>query len=157
MFRLDSEKAGKEKERQAVWVSRQSLRLLTPPWEVPYLDGGRAKEREREREREERERREEMEVEREVCQLSIGMGVLEIEALEREAEKKEERAKDGEEKGSHENNPGSPVQPAPPVLGPSMALGESDDEDDDDEDGEDEEEEAPERGRPVRLTNHTCE
>lgn len=73
---LDSEKAGKEKERQAVWVSRQSLRLLTPPWEVPYLDGGRAKEREREREREERERREEMEVEREVCQLSIGMGVL---------------------------------------------------------------------------------
>ncbi|XP_039973398.1 protein capicua homolog isoform X2 [Xiphias gladius] len=61
---------------QAVWVSRQSLRLLTPPWEVPHLDGGRAKEREREREREERERREEMEVEREVCQLSIGMGVL---------------------------------------------------------------------------------
>ncbi|XP_040900073.1 protein capicua homolog isoform X3 [Toxotes jaculatrix] len=61
---------------QAVWVSRQSLRLLTPPWEVSHLDGGRAKEREREREREERERREEMEVEREVCQLSIGMGVL---------------------------------------------------------------------------------
>ncbi|XP_042345218.1 protein capicua homolog isoform X2 [Plectropomus leopardus] len=69
----------KEKRKaQAVWVSRQSLRLLTPPWEVPHLDGGRAKEREREREREreERERREEMEVEREVCQLSIGMGVL---------------------------------------------------------------------------------
>lgn len=61
---------------QAVWVSRQSLRLLTPPWEVPHLDGGKAREREREREREERERREEMEVEREVCQLSIGMGVL---------------------------------------------------------------------------------
>lgn len=71
---LNEQKAGKEKERQAVWVSRQSLRLLTPPWEVPDLDGGRAKEREREREREERERREEMEVEREVCQLSIGMG-----------------------------------------------------------------------------------
>ncbi|KAM8869920.1 protein capicua homolog isoform 2-T5 [Spinachia spinachia] len=74
---------GEEKEKrkvnansQAVWVSRQSLRLLTPPWEVPHLDGGRAQEREREREREERERREEMEVEREVCQLSIGMGVL---------------------------------------------------------------------------------
>lgn len=67
----------KEKRKgQAVWVSRQSLRLLTPPWEVPHLDGGRAKEREWEREREERERREEMEVEREVCQLSIGMGVL---------------------------------------------------------------------------------
>lgn len=61
---------------QTVWVSRQSLRLLTPPWEVPHLDGGRAKDREWEREREERERREEMEVEREVCQLSIGMGVL---------------------------------------------------------------------------------
>uniref|UniRef100_A0AAV2MAY8 Protein capicua homolog n=1 Tax=Knipowitschia caucasica TaxID=637954 RepID=A0AAV2MAY8_KNICA len=73
---LDSQKAGREKERLAVWVSRQSLRLLTPPWEVPNFDGGRAKEREREREREERERREELEVEREVCQLSKGMGVL---------------------------------------------------------------------------------
>lgn len=78
---LDDGWVAEEKEKrkanaQAVWVSRQSLRLLTPPWEVPHLDGGRAKEREREREREERERREEMEVEREVCQLSIGMGVL---------------------------------------------------------------------------------
>ncbi|XP_068179726.1 protein capicua homolog isoform X2 [Antennarius striatus] len=76
---LGDEGVGGEKEKrktQAVWVSRQSLRLITPPWEVSYLDGGRAKEREREREREERERREEMEVEREVCQLSIGMGVL---------------------------------------------------------------------------------
>lgn len=73
---LDSQNVGKEKERLAVWVSRQSLRLLTPPWDVPNLDGGRAKEREREREREERERREEMEVEREVYQLSKGMGVL---------------------------------------------------------------------------------
>ncbi|XP_010783538.1 protein capicua homolog [Notothenia coriiceps] len=75
----DAETLGEEKEGRkalAVWVSRQSLRLLTPPWEVQQLDGGRAKEREREREREERERREEMEVEREVCQLSIGMGVL---------------------------------------------------------------------------------
>lgn len=78
---LDDGGVGEEKDKrkangQAVWVSRQSLRLLTPPWEVSHLDGGRAKEREREREREERERREEMEVEREVCQLSIGMGVL---------------------------------------------------------------------------------
>lgn len=77
---LGDEVVGDEKQRkanaQAVWVSRQSLRLLTPPWEVSHLEGGRAKEREREREREERERREEMEVEREVCQLSIGMGVL---------------------------------------------------------------------------------
>lgn len=72
---------GQEKEErkltgQAVWVSRQSLRLLTPPSEVSQLDGGRAKESDREREREERERREEMEVEREVCQLSSGMGML---------------------------------------------------------------------------------
>ncbi|XP_019896505.2 protein capicua homolog isoform X2 [Esox lucius] len=68
--------AEEEKRRRvqapAVWVSRQSLRLLTPPWELPH-PGGR--EREREREREERERREEMEVEREVCQLSIGMAM----------------------------------------------------------------------------------
>ncbi|XP_070823584.1 protein capicua homolog isoform X3 [Chaetodon trifascialis] len=74
--RVRGEKEKRKANAQAVWVSRQSLRLLTPPWEVPHLDGGRAKEREREREREERERREEMEVEREVCQLSIGMGVL---------------------------------------------------------------------------------
>lgn len=67
---------GEKRKAQTVWVSRQSLRLLTPPWDVPHLDGGRAREREREREREEREWREEMEVEREVCQLSIGMGVL---------------------------------------------------------------------------------
>ncbi|PWA24944.1 hypothetical protein CCH79_00015431 [Gambusia affinis] len=75
------EKLVGEKEKgkvtgRVVWVSRQSLRLLIPPWEVSQLDGGKAKERELEREREERERREEMEVEREVCQLSIGMGVL---------------------------------------------------------------------------------
>lgn len=70
------EKDKKKVNGQAVCVSRQSLRLLTPPWEVSHLDGGRAKDRELEREREERERREEMEVEREVCQLSIGMGVL---------------------------------------------------------------------------------
>ncbi|XP_035018453.2 protein capicua homolog isoform X5 [Hippoglossus stenolepis] len=74
---LGNDGVAEEKEkRKAVWVSRQSLRLLTTPWEVPHLDGGKAIEREREREREERERMEEMEVEREVCQLSIGMGVL---------------------------------------------------------------------------------
>ncbi|KAM7421154.1 hypothetical protein PAMA_015354 [Pampus argenteus] len=76
----DGEMRDEEEKRNAkvptVWVSRQSLRLLTPPWEVPHLDGGRAREREREREREERERREELEVEREVCRLSIGMEVL---------------------------------------------------------------------------------
>ncbi|KAM6968319.1 protein capicua homolog [Aplochiton taeniatus] len=68
------EEGRRRTQAQAVWVSRQSLRLLAPPWELPQLDGGR--ETQREREREERERREEMEVEREVCQLSIGMGVL---------------------------------------------------------------------------------
>ncbi|XP_039664146.1 SRSF protein kinase 2 [Perca fluviatilis] len=93
--------------------------------------------------------------------------MLEIEALEREAEKREERAKDGGEKGEHEHNLSSPLQPPPPQLGPSMALGESDEDDDDDEeDGEDEEEEGGEkerererereRDRPIRLTNHTC-
>uniref|UniRef100_A0A8C4NVS1 non-specific serine/threonine protein kinase n=1 Tax=Dicentrarchus labrax TaxID=13489 RepID=A0A8C4NVS1_DICLA len=84
--------------------------------------------------------------------------MLEIEALEREAEKREEKAKEGGEKGEHEHNLSSPLQPPPPQLGPSMALGESDEDDDDDEeDGEDEEEEGGERERPIRLTNHTCE
>ncbi|XP_030641485.1 protein capicua homolog [Chanos chanos] len=44
-----------------LWVSRQKLRLLVPPWE---REG---------RERDETEQREDMEVEREVCQLSRGM------------------------------------------------------------------------------------
>ncbi|KAM7414955.1 hypothetical protein PAMA_019666 [Pampus argenteus] len=79
--------------------------------------------------------------------------MLEIEALEREAEKKEERAKEGGEKGAHEHNLPSPLQPP---LGPSMALGESDEDDEDEEDGEDEDEEGGERERPIRLTNHTC-
>lgn len=84
--------------------------------------------------------------------------MLEIEALEREAEKREEIAKEGGEKGEHEHNLSSPLlQPSTPQLGPSMALGESDEDDDDEEDGEDEEEEGGERERPVRLTNHTCE
>ncbi|KAF5902362.1 protein capicua isoform X1, partial [Clarias magur] len=46
---------------QAVWVSRQNLRLLVPPWEGDV------------QEREERERREDLDVEREMCQLSRGM------------------------------------------------------------------------------------
>uniref|UniRef100_A0A1A8J0V6 Protein capicua homolog n=1 Tax=Nothobranchius kuhntae TaxID=321403 RepID=A0A1A8J0V6_NOTKU len=73
---MGEEKENRKVNGQAEWVSRQSLRLLTPPWEVSQLDGGGAKERERERGERERERREEMEVEREVCQLSSGMGVL---------------------------------------------------------------------------------
>uniref|UniRef100_A0A3Q3X5U0 Protein capicua homolog n=1 Tax=Mola mola TaxID=94237 RepID=A0A3Q3X5U0_MOLML len=51
----DKEEEQSKANTQAVWVSRQSLRLLTPPWEVSHLDGGRAKERDLEREREERE------------------------------------------------------------------------------------------------------
>uniref|UniRef100_A0A673BSZ6 non-specific serine/threonine protein kinase n=1 Tax=Sphaeramia orbicularis TaxID=375764 RepID=A0A673BSZ6_9TELE len=77
--------------------------------------------------------------------------MLEIEALEREAEKREERAKDGGEKGAHEHNPTSPLQPPPAPLGPSMALGESDEDDEDDEDGEEEEEEGGERERPISV------
>lgn len=80
--------------------------------------------------------------------------MLEIEALEREAE---ERAKEGGEKRAHEHNLPSPLQPPPPPPGPIMALGESDDDDEDEEDGEDEEDEGGERERPIRLTNHTCE
>ncbi|KAJ8354801.1 hypothetical protein SKAU_G00223680 [Synaphobranchus kaupii] len=83
MLREDSEvladRGAGEEERgrasaQAVWVSRQSLRLLIPPWDLPQPDGGREREWQ-DREREERERREEMEVEREVIQLSIGMAL----------------------------------------------------------------------------------
>ncbi|XP_023250591.1 protein capicua homolog isoform X2 [Seriola lalandi dorsalis] len=59
---------------QAVWVSRQTLRLLVPPWDLDLpTGGGREGEdgvREKEREREDRE---EMDVEQEVCRLSRGM------------------------------------------------------------------------------------
>ncbi|XP_041663915.1 protein capicua homolog isoform X2 [Cheilinus undulatus] len=59
---------------QAVWVSRQTLRLLVPPWDLDLPSGaGRDGEegvRDKEREREDRE---EIDVEREVCRLSQGM------------------------------------------------------------------------------------
>uniref|UniRef100_A0A3P9HIY8 Protein capicua homolog n=1 Tax=Oryzias latipes TaxID=8090 RepID=A0A3P9HIY8_ORYLA len=47
----ESRRASEETEKskvngKGVWVSRQSLRLLAPPWEVSHLDGGGAKERE---------------------------------------------------------------------------------------------------------------
>ncbi|KAM6973821.1 protein capicua homolog isoform 2-T2 [Tautogolabrus adspersus] len=59
---------------QAVWVSRQTLRLLVPPWDLD-LPSGACRDREegvRDKERE-REDREEIDVEREVCRLSQGM------------------------------------------------------------------------------------
>uniref|UniRef100_A0A7N8YBB2 non-specific serine/threonine protein kinase n=1 Tax=Mastacembelus armatus TaxID=205130 RepID=A0A7N8YBB2_9TELE len=82
--------------------------------------------------------------------------MLEIEALEREAERREERAREGGEKGVIEQNLPSPLQPPPASLGPSMALGDSDEDDDEEEDGEDEEEDGGEREKPIRLTNHTA-
>ncbi|KAL4616808.1 hypothetical protein GN956_G22040, partial [Arapaima gigas] len=74
---LTDREAGEEERHrakaQAVWVSRQSLRLLINPWELPQLEGSR--EREREHELEERERWVEIELEREVSQLSSGMAL----------------------------------------------------------------------------------
>ncbi|XP_044027823.1 protein capicua homolog isoform X2 [Siniperca chuatsi] len=59
---------------QAVWVSRQTLRLLVPPWDLdlPSVGGRDGEEGVRDKERE-REDREEMDVEQEVCRLSRGM------------------------------------------------------------------------------------
>ncbi|XP_029115969.1 protein capicua homolog isoform X2 [Scleropages formosus] len=74
---LDDREAEEEERHrakaQAMWVSRQNLRLLINPWELPQLEG--THERERERELEERERWVEMELEREVSQLSSGMAL----------------------------------------------------------------------------------
>ncbi|XP_058474551.1 protein capicua homolog isoform X2 [Solea solea] len=59
---------------QAVWVSRQTLRLLVPPWDLGLPSGGGREVEERVREKErEREDREEVDVEQEVCRLSRGM------------------------------------------------------------------------------------
>ncbi|XP_029919437.1 protein capicua homolog isoform X2 [Myripristis murdjan] len=59
---------------QAVWVSRQTLRLLVPPWDLDLPSGGGREGSEGVREKErEREDREEMEVEQELCRLSRGM------------------------------------------------------------------------------------
>ncbi|XP_026156930.1 protein capicua homolog isoform X3 [Mastacembelus armatus] len=61
---------------QAVWVSRQTLRLLVPPWDLDLPSGGGRDTvvgvREKEREREDKK---EMDVEQEVCHLSRGMTV----------------------------------------------------------------------------------
>ncbi|XP_017295025.1 protein capicua homolog isoform X2 [Kryptolebias marmoratus] len=59
---------------QAVWVSRQTLRLLVPPWDLDLPSGGGHDEDEGVREKDEkREEREEIDVEQEVCRLSRGM------------------------------------------------------------------------------------
>ncbi|XP_074470313.1 protein capicua homolog isoform X2 [Sebastes fasciatus] len=59
---------------QAVWVSRQTLRLLVPPWDLDLPSGGGRDGEEGVRDKErEREDREEIDVEQEVCRLSRGM------------------------------------------------------------------------------------
>ncbi|XP_059206662.1 protein capicua homolog isoform X2 [Centropristis striata] len=59
---------------QAVWVSRQTLRLLVPPWDLDLPSGGGRDGEEEARDKErEREDREEIDVEQEVCRLSRGM------------------------------------------------------------------------------------
>ncbi|XP_035847386.1 protein capicua homolog isoform X2 [Sander lucioperca] len=59
---------------QAVWVSRQTLRLLVPPWDLDLPSGGGRDGEEGVRDKErEREDREEIDVEQEVCRLSCGM------------------------------------------------------------------------------------
>lgn len=65
--------------------------------------------------------------------------MLEIEALEREAEK---QRSGGASDAAH---------------GPSLALADSEDDEEEDEDADEDEEAEGEKERPVRLTNHTCE
>ncbi|KAL0968026.1 hypothetical protein UPYG_G00261300 [Umbra pygmaea] len=79
--------------------------------------------------------------------------MLEIEALEREAESQraaeDPRGQEGPRSPKHTHRNAA--------LGPAVALGESDeDEEDEEEDGEEEEEGDGDRERPTRLTNHTC-
>ncbi|XP_034016767.1 protein capicua homolog isoform X2 [Thalassophryne amazonica] len=59
---------------QAVWVSRQTLRLLVPPWDLdlPSGAGGEGQQGVRDKEREQ-EDKEEMDVEQELCRLSQGI------------------------------------------------------------------------------------
>uniref|UniRef100_A0A8C7I5U0 non-specific serine/threonine protein kinase n=1 Tax=Oncorhynchus kisutch TaxID=8019 RepID=A0A8C7I5U0_ONCKI len=75
--------------------------------------------------------------------------MLEIEALEKEAEK--QRATEGPEGEGSTHSPKHAPRNA--ALGPAVALGESDDDDDDDEeDGDEEEEGEAERERPTRYS-----
>uniref|UniRef100_A0A3P9M5K3 Capicua transcriptional repressor a n=1 Tax=Oryzias latipes TaxID=8090 RepID=A0A3P9M5K3_ORYLA len=59
---------------QAVWVSRQTLRLLVPPWDLDFPSGGTREGEANVRHREEKqEEREEIDVEHEVRRLSGGL------------------------------------------------------------------------------------
>lgn len=59
---------------QAVWVSRQTLRLMVPPWDLDLPCGGGREGEERLRDKErDRVDREEIDVEQEVCCLSRGI------------------------------------------------------------------------------------
>lgn len=70
----EEEGRGSAGATQAVWVSRQTLRLLVPPWDLDLPSGGGGEEEEGARDNErEQEDREEMDVEQEVCRLSRGM------------------------------------------------------------------------------------
>lgn len=70
----DDDGRGTAGATQAVWVSRQTLRLLVPPWDLDLPSGGGREYEEGIRDKErEREDREEVDVEQEVCRLSRGM------------------------------------------------------------------------------------
>ncbi|XP_037549425.1 protein capicua homolog [Nematolebias whitei] len=59
---------------QAVWVSRQTLRLLVPPWDLDLPPSGGHEGEEGVREKDEKSgEREDLDVEQEVCRLSRGM------------------------------------------------------------------------------------
>ncbi|KAK7899358.1 hypothetical protein WMY93_020211 [Mugilogobius chulae] len=57
---------------QAVWVSRQTLRLLVPPWDLDLPSGGSGREAEERMREKEREEREDLDVE--VCGMTSRMG-----------------------------------------------------------------------------------
>ncbi|KAJ8000065.1 hypothetical protein DPEC_G00200980 [Dallia pectoralis] len=65
----DEEGEGRAGTPTAVWVSRQSLRLLVPPWDLDLGPPGGG------REENEATGREEMEVDQELCRLNHGMGL----------------------------------------------------------------------------------
>ncbi|KAJ0003529.1 hypothetical protein NQD34_008627 [Periophthalmus magnuspinnatus] len=58
--------------KQAVWVPRQTLRLLVPPWDLDLPSGGAGRESEERVREKEREEREDLDVE--VCGMTSRMG-----------------------------------------------------------------------------------